>query len=132
MADSEFDVRRFAKDWTECWNRRDLAAILSHYSEDVRFVSPRAARLTGNAVIVGKAALGAYWARAMEGMGDVRFVLEHAIWDAGAQRLAVVYRRRVNGGYDAAVELFHFGPDGLVDEGEAMYGAAASRPVPVA
>jgi ketosteroid isomerase-like protein len=44
----------------------------------------------------------------------------------------MVYARRVNGSYEGAVEIFHFRKDGLVDSGEAMYGALASRGVPVA
>jgi hypothetical protein len=130
MTDIEPDT--FARQWVDAWNRRDLTAILEHYADDVRFVSPTAARLMGNAVVVGKSALEEYWSRALLRAGDLKFVLEHPIWDPERRMLAIVYSRRVNGSYDGAVELFHFRKDGLVDRGEAMYGALASRGVPVA
>lgn len=37
----------FADAWIAAWNHHDLAAILSHYGEDTIFVSPAAARVTG-------------------------------------------------------------------------------------
>jgi ketosteroid isomerase-like protein len=127
-----FDAESFARTWIDSWNRRDLAAVLSHYADDVRFVSPTAARVTGNAVVVGKTALESYWTRALARGGDLRFVLEQPIWDAERRVLAIVYGRRAGDGYDAAIEVLHFRPDGLIDRAEAMYGALASRGAPVA
>lgn len=34
-------ARRFAADWCDAWNRRDLDAIMSHYADDVRLCSPK-------------------------------------------------------------------------------------------
>jgi hypothetical protein len=129
---TDIEPNAFAREWVDAWNRRDLPAILKHYADDVRFVSPTAARVTGNAVVVGKSALEDYWSRALVRAGDVKFALEQAIWDPERRMLAIVYSRRVSGSHDGAVELFHFRKDGLVDRGEAMYGAPASRGVPVA
>jgi hypothetical protein len=129
---TDIDPNAFAREWVDAWNRRDLPAVLGRYADDVRFVSPMAARVTGNAVVVGKTALEAYWTAALTRAGDLKFVLEHPIWDPERRLLAIVYARRVNGSYEGAVEIFHFRKDGLVDSGEAMYGALASRGVPVA
>jgi hypothetical protein len=129
---NDIDPAAFAREWVDAWNRRDLEAILAHYAEDVRFVSPTAARVTGNAVVVGKSELRAYWTTAVQSIGDVKFVLEYPLWDPQRRRLAIVYARKANGSLDGAVEFMHFRADGLIDASEAMYGALASRPAPVA
>jgi hypothetical protein len=30
----------FAESWIAAWNRRDVEAVLAHYSKDAQFVSP--------------------------------------------------------------------------------------------
>lgn len=37
--------------------------------------------------------------------------------------VSLIYRREVDNRRDRAVEIFHFRSDGLVDSGEALYGA---------
>jgi len=34
------EARKAAKDWCDAWNRRDLDAIMDHYSDEVEFSSP--------------------------------------------------------------------------------------------
>src|SRR5262245_46358588 len=57
---------QFAAEWIATWNAGDLDALLAHYSEDVTFTSPRAAAITGSAVVRGKDALWAYWSAAIQ------------------------------------------------------------------
>lgn len=38
-----------AKQWLNAFNQRDVEAILSHYSEDVEFLSPLVVKLVGEA-----------------------------------------------------------------------------------
>ena len=54
------DHDAFAAEWLAAWNAHDLERILSHYAEGVTFLSPVAARMTGNGRVEGKAALRAY------------------------------------------------------------------------
>src|SRR5215831_4331753 len=56
-------ARRFAEEWVDAWNRHDLDGILAHYSEDVVFSSPFAARLIpgGDGTVRGRAALREYF-----------------------------------------------------------------------
>ena len=37
----------FAESWIAAWNRRDVEAVLAHYSEEAQFVSPVARNLVG-------------------------------------------------------------------------------------
>src|SRR5579884_3337177 len=64
-----------AEAWTRAWNAHDLAAILEHYADDVEFVSPFIVKLLGDpsGTLRGKAALGAYFARALAAYPDLRF-----------------------------------------------------------
>ena len=39
------DMEMFAANWIANWNARDLDAILAHFAEDARFISPLAAEL---------------------------------------------------------------------------------------
>jgi ketosteroid isomerase-like protein len=51
----------FAANWIDAWNRHDIDAILSHYSEDVIFLSPVAAQRVGHGRVIGREALRSYW-----------------------------------------------------------------------
>ncbi len=125
MSEIKFSINPevFASTWIDEWNRRDIDALVSHYTPDARFVSPVAAKRTGSSVVIGREALAAYWSGALQYRKFV-FTFESLVWDPVRMVLVIVYRRQVNDGNDRAVETFHFNPDGLVRAGEAMYGAA--------
>lgn len=113
------EAEGFAHAWIEAWNAHDLEAILSHYGEDIVFVSPAAARITGDASgrVVGKAALATYWAEALKRAPDLRFTLRSVL--KGPDSLALRYHSSRT---DAeVVEVLRFGPDGLAVEAAAYY-----------
>lgn len=116
------DARRFAEEWAAAWTARDLDAILAHYHHDVRFVSPRAAEITGSAVVIGREALRAYWTAALAHVASLRFTVERVVGDE--QELVVVYRSERDGTARRAAEYFRFDGSGAVTHGEAWYGAA--------
>jgi hypothetical protein len=66
----------FAEDWYAAWNLHDLDRIMSHYVDDVEFVSPFVAALNDNpsGMLRGKTELRAYFARALERFPDLCFV----------------------------------------------------------
>jgi acyl-CoA thioester hydrolase len=127
-APSEAAAQAFARDWIAAWNRRDAEAVLAHYTEDCAFTSPKAERITGHARVEGKAALRAYWQRALEQSGKLEFTLELAAYSARSATLTVLYRAQFEGrDPQRATEIMRFrGP--LVAEGEALYGATAPAP----
>jgi ketosteroid isomerase-like protein len=71
------DAQSYAEGWIAEWNRRDLAAILGHYRDDVVLRSPRAATVVpaSGGVIRGKAALEQYWTVALAAVPDLHFTL---------------------------------------------------------
>lgn len=114
-------ARAYAENWIADWCRRDIESIVSHYSDDATFVSPIAAKRTGNPVVTGRAALTAYWsfARSIE---IFEFKLEHTVWDEERLELVIIYTRNVDGRRDRACEIVRFNENGLISHGEAMYG----------
>jgi ketosteroid isomerase-like protein len=111
-----------AQDWCEAWNRRDLEAILAHYTDDVVLVSPVAVQRLGrpDGTVRGKAELREYFARGLRASG-LRFELQDVL--LGMDGMAVVYRRETGALVADVVELDAAGKGRRV---HAFYGAATS------
>jgi len=90
---SVIDHDDFAQAWIAAWNARDLDAILSHYDDDVAFISPNVARWLGDesGAVHGKPALRAYFARALASQPDLRFKLARVY--RGVNSLCLEYER---------------------------------------
>jgi len=108
--DAEF-ARNFARDWVKAWNDHDLEAILSHYAEDVVFHSPRIKMLMGGNAdsVTGKAALRAYWGKALGLLRDLFFEIDSVM--VGSDALTILY---TNERSQSVAETFVFGADGKV------------------
>ena len=115
-------AQTYAETWIADWCRRDIESIVSHYAEDATFVSPIAAKRTGNSLVKGRAALTAYWSSARS-IETFEFELERTVWDEEKSELVIIYTRNVNGHHDRACEIVRFNKEGFVSHGEAMYGA---------
>ena len=85
------DAESFAREWIAGWNVRDLDSILGHYADDVIFSSPKAREITGEARVVGKPALSAYWRAALKRSPRLHFEFERVY--AGANCITIVYLR---------------------------------------
>jgi len=114
------DVQAFAERWISDWNRRDVEAVLSHFSEGVVFTSSRATAVVGSPRVEGKSRLKEYWTLAMSRVHTIHFTLDHVFGDR--DRIGIVYVSEINGKRMRSVEFLTFGDDGLVREGEAMHG----------
>lgn len=112
------DPDAFAAAWIDAWNAHDLDRILAHYAEDIVFLSPVAARVTGSARVEGKAALGAYWGTAFARASDLKFALERVY--AGDGALTIAYRNQTG---RFVAETFAFGADGKVVFAAACYAS---------
>lgn len=110
-------AKRFAEAWIAAWNSHDLERILEHYEDDFEMSSPVIAALAGvpSGRLRGKAAVGAYWARALEAAPDLRFELLTAL--AGVDSVTVYYR----GHRGLSAEVFLFGASGKVRAAYAHY-----------
>jgi ketosteroid isomerase-like protein len=114
------DAQAFAEQWISDWNRRDVEAVLCHFSESVVFTSSRAKAILGSPRVDGKSKLREYWTTAISQIRTIRFTLNYVIREA--DRMAIIYIAEIDGKRLRAVEFLTFGEDGLVREGEAMSG----------
>jgi hypothetical protein len=111
-------AEQFATEWIDSWNAHDLNRILSHYANDFEMSSPVIIQVTGepSGSLRGKAAVGAYWKKALELVPDLRFELLSVL--AGVNSITLYYK----GARDRlAAEVFHFGPDRKVTRAFAHY-----------
>ncbi len=113
----------FAETWIDAWNRRDVEAVLAHYSEEAQFVSPVARNLVGRPILRNKKELGDYWRIALARISTLEFRLDHAAWDEKRLELNVVYEANLNGERTRACEIMQFDTSGRQVRGEALYGA---------
>lgn len=113
------EVVAYAEKWIADFNRGDVEAVLESFAEDVVFLSP----IAGEA-LQGKAGLRAYWLDAVAGIGRIEFTLGDVVWDSATRRLIVLYQADLGQRSMRAMELFVFDSEGVVIEGEAMYGLA--------
>jgi hypothetical protein len=116
MITREF-AEHFAHEWIASWNSRDLERILSHYTDAFEMSSPYIAQIAGepSGVLKGRAAVAAYWAKALERMPALHFELHSTL--VGAESLIIYYR----GTRGMAAEVFFFAPNGKVEKSSAHY-----------
>ncbi len=116
MIDKAF-ADHFAAEWIASWNARDLARILSHYTDDFEMSSPVIVQLTGESsgTLKGKPAVGAYWAKALQLNPQLHFELTHMLW--GVDSITLVYQ----GPRSTSAEVFHFNAQGKVARAYAHY-----------
>ena len=117
------DPAVFANHWIKAWNSHDLEAILSHYAEDIVFLSPIAAARVGTGRVVGREALRAYWAAGLAAQPDLKFTPEQVLTGHDALTL-----RYANHRGQSVAETFEFGHDGKVVRASACYDPPIPHP----
>jgi ketosteroid isomerase-like protein len=98
------EARKAAQDWCDAWNRRDLDAIMHHYSEDVEFSSPTVVKRWGVADgwLRGKAKVRENFAIGVQA-DNLHFELVDVL--LGVQSMCVIYRRETGTLVSDLVEL---------------------------
>jgi SnoaL-like domain len=111
---------RFAGDWIAAWNAHDLDRILSHYRDDVCFVSAFAIDHAGaqDGVVRSVPALRRYFERALAAYPDLRF--EPIAAFPGVDSVALYYRS-VDG--RQAIEVMELDARGRVQRAAVHYSA---------
>jgi ketosteroid isomerase-like protein len=67
-----------APDWIAAWNSHDLDRVLEFYTDDFEMSSPHIVSIVGepSGTLQSKAAVRAYWEKALTLFPDLRFTLE--------------------------------------------------------
>jgi hypothetical protein len=115
-------VAEFEREWIGAWNAHDLDRIMSHYCDDVRFVSPFAARFGArHGEVRGRPALRDYFERGLASYPELRFETIAALGGIGSIALhywSVEDRQ--------AIELMELDSLGQVRQAFVHYGAPSS------
>ncbi|HEY9146916.1 MAG TPA: nuclear transport factor 2 family protein [Thiobacillus sp.] len=116
MLDKAF-ADHFAADWIDAWNTHDLDRVLSHYTDDFEMSSPVIIKVAGepSGTLQGKAAVGSYWAKALQLIPDLHFELITTL--LGVNSITLYYQ----GARGLSAEVFHFNQDGKVTRAYAHY-----------
>lgn len=111
-------AEHFAADWIDSWNAHDLDRVLSHYADDFEMWSPVIIQMAGepSGTLRGKAAVGAYWARALDLIPDLHFELMSVL--VGVASITLYYKGARG---RLAAEVFHFGAEQKVSRAFAHY-----------
>lgn len=115
----------FANDWIAAWNAHDLDRVLSHYRDDVFFVSPFAIAHAGaqDGVVRGLPGLRRYFKRALDAYPELHFELIAAL--AGVASVALHYRS-IEG--REAIEVMELDARSRVHRATAHYTHARAKP----
>jgi hypothetical protein len=126
MISTRADAEKFAEDWAQAWNRRDVESVLAHFRDDIIFASPTALAMTGSPVLHGKGALREYWTKALARIGSIEFSVIRVLWDAASRELAIIYLAAIDGRSGTVSENLIFDVDGLVATAEVFHGVPMS------
>ena len=126
MISTRTDAEKFAEEWAQAWNGRDVEAVLAHFRDDIIFASPTALAVTGSPVVHGKDALRAYWTKALARSGSIEFSVIRVLWDAASRELAIIYLADIDGRSGTVSENLIFDDDGLVATAEVFHGVPTS------
>ncbi len=126
MISTRNDAEKFAEDWAQAWNRRDVESVLAHFRDDIIFASPTALAMTGSPVLHGKGALREYWTKALARIGSIEFSVIRVLWDAASRELAIIYLAAIDGRSGTVSENLIFDQDGLVATAEVFHGVPTS------
>jgi hypothetical protein len=98
------EARKAAKDWCGAWNRRDLDAIMDHYSDEVEFSSPTVIKRWGIADgwLRGKAKVRENFAIGVKA-SNLRFEIVDVL--LGVNSICVIYCRESGALVTDLVEL---------------------------
>lgn len=111
-------AEHFSADWIASWNAHDLERVLSHYADDFEMSSPVIIQVDGepSGTLRGKAAVGAYWEKALGLIPDLQFELIAVL--TGVSSITLYYRGAKG---RLAAEVFHFNSDNRVIRAFAHY-----------
>jgi uncharacterized protein (TIGR02246 family) len=116
------EINHLAEDWIAAWNDHDLERVLSHYRDDVVFVSPfvTAHAFAPDGVVRGLDALRRYFVRALANYPDLHFEPIAAV--PGVDSVALHYR---SVGGREAIEVMELDERGRVHRVNVHYTPAA-------
>ena len=118
-------VKEHIRRWTKAWNDHNIRTVLSLYSENILFSSPKIKSVypdRTSAIITGKKDLEDYFCSGLKKFPMLHFVPV----DCFLKNHKVIFEYSAT--YDnkvqwSVIEKFEFNNDGLIEESSVYYGA---------
>ncbi|MGF1488678.1 MAG: nuclear transport factor 2 family protein [Prochloraceae cyanobacterium] len=112
------DALEIARNWLEDWNAHDLDRIISHYAEEIVFISPMVVKLldSPSGSIEGKSALRNYFDRGLTVYPELKFKAIEIL--VGVSSLVIYYRSVKD---LLAAEFMEINQQGLITKANAHY-----------
>jgi ketosteroid isomerase-like protein len=125
MNNSESSVKEHAEKWVNAWNKHDIKTVLSMYSDDIEFSSPKIKAVFPErkpSKITNKSELEQYWTKALKGYPNLHFIPKQTIMQGN---LCILEYYAILDGKNkiSVIEKFEFQDDGLVKRSSVFYGA---------
>jgi ketosteroid isomerase-like protein len=125
MNNSESSVKEHAEKWVNAWNNHDINIVLSMYSDDIEFSSPKIKAVFPErkpSKITNKSELEQYWTKALKGYPNLHFIPKQTIMQGN---LCILEYYAILDGKNkiSVIEKFEFQDDGLVKRSSVFYGA---------
>ena len=117
------EAARFAAEWVESFNGKDISSLLLHFAEDATFRSPKAGAFGASPCLNSREQLQTYWTAALQKIGSLHFTLDRVVNDPAERRLVIIYVAEIDGSRARASEIYEFNESSRIIHGEAMYGA---------
>jgi hypothetical protein len=113
------------KKWVNAWNNHDLNTVLSLYSEDVEFSSPKVKIVfpgRKSSKVTSKSELEEYWGKALKNYPNLHFIPKQTILQ---DNICIFEYYAILDGKNktSVIEKFEFQDDGRVRKSSGFYGA---------
>jgi ketosteroid isomerase-like protein len=125
MEYSESFVKEHIDKWVSAWNNRDLKAVLSMYSDDIEFSSPKIRAVFPErklSRVTNKKELEEYWTKALKNYPNLHFIPKQIIFQ-GNFCILEYYAILDGKNKTSVIEKFEFQDNGLVKKSSGFYGA---------
>ena len=127
MALSESFVNQHVKNWIDGWNKHDIKTVLSMYSENIEFSSPKVKVVfpdRTSSKINNKKELEEYWSKALKNnFPSLNFMPKEVLIQEN--KILLEYYATLDGKHRTSViEKFEFqDQDGLIIKSSVFYGS---------
>jgi ketosteroid isomerase-like protein len=123
---SESFVKEHIEKWVNAWNNHDLKAVLSMYSHDIEFSSPKVKVVypeRKQSKVTNKRELEEYWTNALKNYPNLHFTPKQIISQGNICVFEYYAVLDTPNKKTSVIEKFEFRDDGLINKSSGFYGA---------
>jgi ketosteroid isomerase-like protein len=122
---SESFAKTHVEKWINAWNNHDLKTVLSLYSDNIEFSSPKIKVVfpeCKSSKVTNKSELEEYWTKALKNFPRLHFIPKQTVIQ-GNVCIFEYYATLDGENKTSVIEKFEFQDDGLVKKSSVFYGA---------